>query len=148
MAVSVMALLAAILLARRQALKDAEPFWSPPTRRVAQAFLPPLFAGMILGVLTGFGPQSDRLQSWMLPGAWMVFYGCALHAAGFFMVRGIKLFGWGFVLGGCALLAAGVLGGLRLPSHSGHWLMGATFGGLHLAYGLYLHFTEQSRKAA
>src|SRR5690242_12955533 len=31
-----------LLLVRRQALKDAEPFWSPPTRRVTQAMLPAL----------------------------------------------------------------------------------------------------------
>ncbi len=36
----------AFLIARRQAIKDQEQFWSPPTRRVGQALLPPLFAGM------------------------------------------------------------------------------------------------------
>ncbi len=34
------ALTASLLLVRRQALKAAEPFWSPPTRRVSQAVLP------------------------------------------------------------------------------------------------------------
>src|SRR2546427_10113962 len=42
------------LLVRRQALKEAEPFWSPPTRRVAQALLAPLFIGSIAGIV-GFG---------------------------------------------------------------------------------------------
>src|SRR5580765_8944445 len=36
-AVAVMALTGSFLLVRRQALKEAEPFWSPPTRRVARA---------------------------------------------------------------------------------------------------------------
>jgi hypothetical protein len=27
----------------------------------------------------------------------------------------------------------------------GHWMMGAAFGGLHLAYGVYLYFTERRR---
>ena len=39
----------ALLIARQQALKDKEAFWSPPTRRVGQALLPPLLAGMVLG---------------------------------------------------------------------------------------------------
>jgi hypothetical protein len=45
MAVSLLAIAGDYLLARRQALRDAEPFWSPPTRRVTQAILPGLFAG-------------------------------------------------------------------------------------------------------
>src|SRR5688572_28999792 len=44
--VAAVALVGSLLLVRRQALKDAEPFWSPPTRRVAQAMLPPFTIGM------------------------------------------------------------------------------------------------------
>src|SRR5262245_55796210 len=40
--IAVLALAGAFLLVRRQALKEGEPFWSPPTRRVTQALLPPL----------------------------------------------------------------------------------------------------------
>src|SRR6058998_3001599 len=43
---SCIALAGSFLLVRRQALREAEPFWSPPTRRVTQAMLPPLFAGL------------------------------------------------------------------------------------------------------
>ncbi len=43
-----------------------------------------------------------------LPLIWVVLYGCAFHAAGFFMPRGMRLFGWAFVIGGCGLFAAGV----------------------------------------
>src|SRR5512140_9307 len=49
--VGVLALVGSFLLVRRQALKEAEPFWSPPTRRVAQGLLPPLFAGSVAGLL-------------------------------------------------------------------------------------------------
>src|SRR5580765_5506034 len=42
---AILALIGAFLLVRRQALKDAEPFWSPPTRRVAQGLFTPLFIG-------------------------------------------------------------------------------------------------------
>jgi len=29
-----------------------------------------------------------------LPPAWAMAYGCAVHAAGFFTARGVRLFGW------------------------------------------------------
>ena len=146
MGVSVVALAVSLLMVRRQAVKEAEPFWSPPTRRVGQAFVPPLFAGMVVGVLTAC--LGKDVPPWGLPALWMLLYGCALHAAGFFMVRGIKLFGWLFILTGCGLLAGTCFadGPSALPS--GHVVMGGTFGGLHLAYGLYLYFTERSRKSA
>ena len=38
-------LVGAYLIARRQAFQAAEPFWSPPTRRVSLAFWPPLAVG-------------------------------------------------------------------------------------------------------
>jgi hypothetical protein len=144
--VAVAAITGSFLLVRRQALKDAEPFWSPPTRRVTQALLPPLVAGFIMTVgaflhefpIPGLGSQSIEL--W-LPLSWVVLYGCALHAAGFFMPRGMKLFGWAFILGGCPLLAADLAGAAHAPG-SAYAIMGFFFGGLHLAYGAYLYFTE------
>ena len=49
--VAVIALAGSFWLVRRQALKDAELFWSPPTRRIMQALLPPLVAGSILSAV-------------------------------------------------------------------------------------------------
>src|SRR4051794_24796639 len=49
--VALIALAGSYFLVRRQALKAAEPFWSPPTRRVTQAMLPPLAAGGIITVV-------------------------------------------------------------------------------------------------
>ena len=46
MAVAVICLAEAFLLIRRQALKEAEAFWSPPTRRVAQAISPAFLRGV------------------------------------------------------------------------------------------------------
>jgi hypothetical protein len=146
------------VLIRAQALKDSEPFWSPPTRRVTQALLPALAAGLFLTVALCFGARSARLEGSMtiyatnlgvfvwLPALWIVLYGCAIHAAGFFMPRGMKLFGWVFILGGCSLFW---LAFQRPPTcRLGHGLMGAFFGVLHLAYGVYLYFTERDRKTA
>jgi len=150
---SLAAISGTLLLVRRQALKESEPFWSPPTRRVLQAFLPPLTGGFILTVvfLLQPGGQENSVQRagsipW-LPGLWILLYGCALHAAGFFMPRGMKMFGWAFVLGGCALLAIGTPEWER-PTHLyAHAIMGAFFGAFHLAYGIYLYFTEQRKTA-
>jgi hypothetical protein len=149
-AVCVVAMTGSFLLVRRQAIKDSEPFWSPPTRRVSQAFLPPLAAGLMIGavawVRAGSAPGNLGDSSGMvwLPTLWVVLYGCAFHAAGFFMPRGMKVFGWAFVVGGCGLFAAGVPGGAD-PLDCAYGVMGLFFGGLHLAYGVYLYFTERRR---
>ena len=143
--VGLSALGGSFLLVRRQALKESEPFWSPPTRRIAQALLPALFVGSIAGLLAFICPTWDFFQTQSLPPFWMVLYGCALTAAGFFMHRGIKLLGWLFILGGCGLMATRCQPASALAALSGHWAMGGVFGGLHLAYGIYLYFTEQRR---
>src|SRR5690242_19699003 len=146
-AVSVVAIVGSFLLVRRQALKESEPFWSPPTRRVTQAVLPALVAGLIIGVVSfaqatsGAPDVQSVLGMWLLPLIWVILYGCAFHAAGFFMPRGMRLFGWSFILGGCALLAFGIPAGAR-PIDYSNGVMGLFFGGLHFAYGIYLYFTE------
>lgn len=146
--VGVAALSGSFLLVRRQALKESEPFWSPPTRRIAQGLLPALFTGSVAGLLSLVCPTWDFLQPGALPAFWMVLYGCALTAAGFFMHRGIKLLGWLFILCGCALMASHCQAQPALWSARGHQAMGGVFGGLHLAYGIYLYFTEQRRDPA
>lgn len=147
-AVSVVAICGSLLLVRRQALKESEPFWSPPTRRVTQALLPPLAAGLMISAVVLLRTGSARqfgggLQEMLwLPLIWVVLYGCAFHAAGFFMPRGMRVFGWAFIIGGCGLFATGVPDWAH-PLEYAHGVMGLFFGGLHLAYGVYLYFTEQ-----
>ena len=148
--VCLIAISGSLLLVRRQALKESEPFWSPPTRRVTQALQPPLAAGLMISVVVfvraGSTSQFGGSLSGMLwlPLIWVVLYGCAFHAAGFFMPRGMRLFGWGFLIGGCGLFAAGVPDSIGALEYA-HGVMGFFFGGLHLAYGVYLYFTEQRR---
>jgi len=68
------------------------------------------------------------------------------------MPRGVKWFGWLFILTGTVLallLYVGLLVGelaINLKI-SPHLLMGGLFGGLHLAYGIYLYFTENGKTA-
>ncbi|HXF11088.1 MAG TPA: hypothetical protein VN625_09905, partial [Desulfuromonadaceae bacterium] len=92
---AVVAIVGSFLLARRQALKDQEPFWSSPTRRVTQALAPPLAGGMLLGVLLAL--RRDDVAP-TVSFVWLLFYGCALHAAGFFMPRLIRPLGLVFVV--------------------------------------------------
>jgi hypothetical protein len=137
----------AFCLIRRQALKESESFWSPPTRRVVQAVSPAFFAGLMGGVIFLWLEPGGALAVWWLVPGWMALYGCGLHAAGFFMPRGFRLFGWAFIVGGCLAGTALCLGGPpSIPM--ANWAMGALFGGAHLAYGVYLHFTEQRGNAA
>src|SRR5436189_139697 len=90
--VGLTALAGSFVLVRRQALRESEPFWSPPTRRVTQAFLPPLAAGTIIAIFIWVKESEPPLIGpaftfhWLfpfLPLTWVVLYGCAFHAAGF-----------------------------------------------------------------
>ena len=138
----------AFLIARRQALKEHEPFWSPPTRRVGQALLPALSAGMFLGGVFTFVGLANALT---LTFIWLLFYGCALHAAGFFMPRGMKWFGWIFIGLATAVILCFLAFARSMPvtniEITAHWLMGFFFGALHLAYGAYLYLTEKGKNA-
>jgi len=144
---AILAIIGALLIARRQALKDQEVFWSPPTRRVVQALLPPLAAGLCLGVLPVFFFDNSLAFAEFVTPVWVLFYGFALHSAGFFMSRGIKLFGWVFIICPCLLAYAIVFNWTDLTIKP-HWVMGFFFGGLHLAYGAYLYLTERKNPVA
>ena len=149
-----LSLTGALFLIRRQALKDAEPFWSPPMRRVAQALMPAFFIGLTLGVIalvSSFHSAADEYDD-MVPKIltliWTWCYGCAIHAAGFFMPRGVRWLGWVFIVIGISMLLGTILTAGRFLQVSPHFLMGGIFGGLHLAYGIYLYFTEKKNPAA
>jgi len=144
-ATAALAIFGTLLIARRQAIKDKEAFWSPPTRRVAHALLPPLLSGMFWGIFPAFlhvPPRADPLVAL----AWVLFYGFALHAAGFFISRGVRWFGWAFVVSAPCIMVFLVI--TEPDNLNAHWLMGFFFGVLHLAYGAYLYLTEKGKNAA
>ena len=145
MVTGMLSLLVSLLMIRRQAWKDKERFWSPPTRRFIQAICPALFAGACLGLIGTVYPGISKSFLWNLPALWMMFYGCALFSAGFFMPRGIKLFGSIYVLCGCISMFHFTTEALNqtLPRivHA-HIVMGSSFGILHFFYGVYLHLTD------
>ena len=159
--VALLGLTGSLLLVRRQAIKNSEPFWSPPTRRVAHALLPALTVGFLLGLWVfvifagpsvGDPPAGESDDAGVLVGLvaiWAILYGCGLHAAGFFTSRGLRHFGWVFIAAGNVILAwLFLMNGSSIPVihwwHS-HVLMGVLFGGLQLAYGIYLFLTGEEQ---
>jgi hypothetical protein len=148
MGIAAVALAGSFLLVRRQALKAAEPFWSPPARRVAQALVPPFSVAAVASlILAGRFNQPGPEISLVAATAWLWLYGCGLCAAGFFMPRGIKWLGALFIAAGCGLAALLVFN-VRPEPGAPHWVMAAGFGGLHLAYGIYLYLTEKRENVA
>jgi hypothetical protein len=158
--VASVAIAGAFALVRRQALQSDEPFWSPPTRRVAQAMLPALTAGLAVGVLAFIfcaresnieatvGTTSHAGDLFWLAAIWAMLYGLALHAAGFFVSRGFRLFGWLYLIAGGAIFLLGSSGGSsELNWPISHGLMGGLFGGAQLAYGIYLKLTGEEQTA-
>ena len=143
---ALIAFVTALLLVRRQALQESELFWSMPTRRVWNGLMPSFFVGLVVSVLFIIPGLVPAGTSWVLPPVWMLLYGCGLHAAGFFMQRSIKLFGWMFIFIGVASLF-GLLWVSKLQTaEAAHNVMGICFGVIHLAFGIYLFFTEPRKK--
>ena len=133
----------ALLLMRRQAVNEGEKFMSLPARRVTQAMFPMFMAGLGFGILELCTPVENR-DSILLAGLWMVFYGVGLHAAGFFMRRGLKLLGWIFIFSGLICLGTNSLANvLWLDESRAHWVMGSVFGLGNLLYGIYLKLTAE-----
>jgi hypothetical protein len=145
MGISALCIANSYLLVRQQALKAAETFWSPPTRRVTLALVPAVFVGLVVAlVMLHPAYQHEKLVTW-LPPVWMILYGFGSNAAGFFMPRGMKLFGWLFIVAGCGILASLAAFNGVSPLPFANLVMGLFFGGLHLAYGIYLYFTEKRK---
>ncbi|MCX6909991.1 MAG: hypothetical protein NTY01_18380 [Verrucomicrobia bacterium] len=138
----------AFLLARRQSLKDQEPFWSPPTRRVAQALMPPLTIGLLIGVVALTAASGHEKADVALPIAWMLCYGCALHAAGFFAPRGIRLLGWFFILGACAVFCLLFGSNQQHSAATANIVMGVFFGVVHLIFGTCFYIAENRKDVA
>ena len=59
----------------------------------------------------------------------------------------MRWLGWLFILSGVSLVICAVLNVDQLLRVSPHLLMAGIFGGLHLAYGIYLYLTEKRKNA-
>jgi hypothetical protein len=123
-AAPVAGLLGAGVMARQQRIQGRTVFGAS-TRRFAFCMAPPLLTGTVLtAVLFHLG------QLRILPGIWLLLYGCAVLAASASTVRVIAWLGALFMVLGTAALV--------LPETAQNLILGVGFGGLHLAFGGYL----------
>jgi hypothetical protein len=93
-----------------------------PIRRFFIGLLPSLFAGAVMTwvLWTNAGER-------MIPGTWLLLYGCGLVAASAATTRAIGVLGGSFV-------ATGLLA-LVLPQPWQIMMLGVGFGGLHIVFG-------------
>jgi hypothetical protein len=144
--IAITAVSGAFLIARYQAMRDKEEFWSAPTRRVSRALLLPLVCGAFFSLLILF--RGAEHMRWLFVYPNIFFYGCAMHAAGFFMPPITRKLAWTFCALGAATLVILPMIAPKLDSQVDHAVMGFFFGVLHFAYGLYLILTNRQPKAA
>jgi hypothetical protein len=96
---------------------------SAPAKKFAMSFLPPLICGVLITLgLWRFG----RFEM-MIP-VWISLYGAAVASGGAFSVRAVPIMGWCFIALGAA--------SFFLPASYGNTLMAASFGVLHIIFGL------------
>ncbi len=93
-----------------------------PIRRFAIGLLPSLFAGAVMTWVL-WANAASRL----IPGTWLLLYGCGLVAASAATTRALGILGGSFV-------AMGLLA-LLLPANAQILMLGAGFGGLHIVFG-------------
>jgi hypothetical protein len=109
----------------KKAQRAGVPLTSGPARKFMYSFLPAAVAGGALTVvlfrlgLTG-----------LLPGTWLLLYGVAVTSAGSFSVNVLPLMGSGFMLVGILALVA--------PPGLHTALLSLGFGGLHIAFGIWI----------
>ena len=96
-----------------------------PGWRFAMALVPPLAAGALLTFVLYRAGLCD-----FLPGIWLLVYGVAVVAAGTFSIRAVKWMGLSFMVAGAITLLA--------PASYGDTCMAVGFGGIHVAYGLWI----------
>jgi hypothetical protein len=118
-----------LLITFGRARQRGEPVWSRQARTVLLAVLPSFGVGLALTVLTG---RLDRLD--LLPGLWLLLYGCGALATSFFAPRSIAWLG-------ATCLAVGFVSLVLLPGHA-ILTMAIGFGVTHIVFGIGVLVTE------
>ena len=109
----------------RKAVRLGAPLSGAVGRRFAISLAAPLVAGAVL--TWGVWRSGDRE---LIPALWLLLYGTGVLAGGVFSVAAVRLLG-------VALMALGVAAMVTPPAWGDAWL-GLGFGGLQLAFGLYI----------
>jgi hypothetical protein len=106
-----------------QARRTRAAIYRGPARKFLLCLCPALLAGAVLTVTLW---QRHDMQ--LIPGVWLLLYGCAVAAASTMTVRSVSVMGALFV-------ALGMIA-LQLPPRFSNVALGIGFGGLHLAFGI------------
>jgi hypothetical protein len=99
------------------------PLLSGPGRKFVLAVSPPILAGAVMTIIL----HRAGLDS-MLPGMWLLLYGAAVIAGGAFSVEIVPVMGFCFMLVGVLMFFT--------PVVWNDWILAASFGGLHIAFGI------------
>lgn len=102
-----------------------QPVMTGPFRKLILSFSPAMCVGAVLTFVF-----ARRGLDAMLPGTWMLLYGAAVISAGTYSVRSVPVMGAAFMLLGATALVA--------PVSWATALMIAGFGGLHIAFGIWI----------
>lgn len=122
---SVVGFLIGIAGIRIKATRSGTPLFDGSARRFAMTLAPPIAAGAVVTVaLARAGPTR------ILPGLWLLLYGAGVVTGGASSVRAVPLFGLGLMALGAAALTA--------PQTWGNAFLAAGFGGLQIAFGIYI----------
>ncbi|MGH8221213.1 MAG: hypothetical protein ACREUT_22000 [Steroidobacteraceae bacterium] len=115
-----------------QAMRAGSALYRGPARRFLLCLTPPLAAGAVITLALWRHGALD-----MIPGVWLLLYGCGVAAASTQTIRLVGVMGFAFAgLGVCAL---------ALPPNFGNLFLGAGFGGLHLAFGILIGWARRER---
>jgi len=107
----------------RKARTAKMPLLSGPGRKFLLSFSPPMVVGALLTFVLY---QAGFVQA--IPGVWLLLYGTGVVAGGAFSVRIVPVMGLCFMVAGVIALFA--------PATWSHAILGAAFGGLHIAFGI------------
>jgi len=114
--------IAAIATARKVRSASA-----PASLRPLLNFAFGLVPAFVAGALLTFVLHRSGLET-LIPGTWLLLYGTGITAAGAFSVRIVPAMGVCFMLAGAIALLA--------PPWAGNVLLAASFGGLHMIFGV------------
>ncbi|HEY0528075.1 MAG TPA: hypothetical protein VGD02_04545 [Gemmatimonadaceae bacterium] len=107
----------------RKARRARMPLLSGPGRKFVLSFSPPMLVGALLTIVLYRAGIAAAI-----PGMWMLLYGTAVVAGGAFSVKIVPVMGICFMIAGTIAVFA--------PPSWNDWLMAASFGGLHAAFGV------------
>ena len=107
----------------RKARRAKVPLFNEAGRRFALSFSLPILVGALL---TGVLYRAGLVE--IIPGMWLLLYGTAVATGGAFSVSIVPVMGYCFMLAGAVALFS--------PASWGDAILAASFGGLHIVFGV------------